>query len=56
MGGRATESRITRPIDILSAALQVGAFTGVFHLSFFYHLIRFEASLMRCLIRELLCA
>lgn len=38
MGERATESRITRPIDVLSAALQVGAFAGVFHLSFFYHL------------------
>lgn len=28
MGELATESRITRPIDVLSAALQVGAFAG----------------------------
>ena len=39
MGERATEPRIIRPIDVLSAALQVGAFAGVFHLPFFYRVL-----------------
>lgn len=39
MGERATEPRIIRPIDVLSAALHVGAFAGVFHLSFFYRVL-----------------